>query len=64
MCVLYTGIDVDIDVEHEGQRTKVTPPTQSGGGEGDEEMEHTSSEGGASLGAKVTFNFIKPQSAS
>ncbi|XP_006781976.1 sequestosome-1 [Neolamprologus brichardi] len=46
------GIDVDIDVEHEGQRTKVTPPTQSGGGEGDEEMEHTSSEGGASLGAK------------
>lgn len=63
MCVLYTGIDVDIDVEHEGQRTKVTPPTQSGGGEGDE-MEHTSSEDGASLGAKVTFNFIKPQSAS
>lgn len=55
---------MDIDVEHEGQRTKVTPPTQSGGGEGDEEMEHTSSEGGASLGAKVTFNFIKPQSAS
>ncbi|XP_042349016.1 sequestosome-1 [Plectropomus leopardus] len=25
------GIDVDIDVEHEGQRTKVTPPSQSGG---------------------------------
>ncbi|MEQ2219558.1 hypothetical protein XENOCAPTIV_019937 [Xenoophorus captivus] len=29
------GIDVDIDVEHEGQRTKVTPPTQSGDGQGD-----------------------------
>lgn len=25
------GIDVDIDVEHEGQRSKVTPPPQSGG---------------------------------
>lgn len=61
--MFYTGIDVDIDVEHEGQRTKVTTPTQSGGGEGNEEM-HTSSEGGASLGAKVTFIFIKPQSAS
>lgn len=61
--MFYTGIDVDIDVEHEGQRTKVTTPTQSGEGEGNEEM-HTSSEGGASLGAKVTFIFIKPQSAS
>ncbi|XP_030594640.1 sequestosome-1 isoform X2 [Archocentrus centrarchus] len=54
------GIDVDIDVEHEGQRTKVTPPTQGRGSEGDEEMEHTSaegeasSEGGASLGGKVS----------
>ncbi|XP_034722372.1 sequestosome-1-like [Etheostoma cragini] len=29
------GIDVDIDVEHEGKMTKVTPPSQSGGAEGD-----------------------------
>ncbi|MEQ2284591.1 hypothetical protein AMECASPLE_023282 [Ameca splendens] len=39
------GIDVDIDVEHEGQRTKVTPPTQSGDGQGDVKLD---GEGGAS----------------
>ncbi|XP_030001795.1 sequestosome-1 isoform X1 [Sphaeramia orbicularis] len=39
------GIDVDIDVEHEGQRTKVTPPTQS---DGDVEMEGAEGGGGAS----------------
>lgn len=43
------GIDVDIDVEHEGQRTKVTPPPQSGGVEGDVEMD-----GRGSGGAKVS----------
>lgn len=43
------GIDVDIDVEHEGQRTKVTPPSQSGGVEGDVEMD-----GGGSEGSKVS----------
>ncbi|XP_023150551.1 sequestosome-1 isoform X1 [Amphiprion ocellaris] len=42
------GIDVDIDVEHEGQRTKVAPPTSGGGVEGDVEMDRASSEGGAS----------------
>ncbi|XP_070769576.1 sequestosome-1 [Enoplosus armatus] len=41
------GIDVDIDVEHEGQRTKVTPPSQSGESEGNVEMDRGSSEGGA-----------------
>ncbi|KAF3694300.1 Sequestosome-1 Protein kinase C-zeta-interacting protein [Channa argus] len=41
------GIDVDIDVEHEGQRTKVTAPSQSGGAEGDVEMD-----GGDSKGSK------------
>ncbi|RVE67624.1 hypothetical protein OJAV_G00104700 [Oryzias javanicus] len=39
------GIDVDIDVEHEGQRSKVTPPTQAGGGDDNVEMEV--SEGGS-----------------
>ncbi|XP_038142580.1 sequestosome-1 isoform X2 [Cyprinodon tularosa] len=46
------GIDVDIDVEHEGQRTKVTPPTQNGAGEGDVEMDGeggASSEGGTNM---------------
>lgn len=28
-CCIPAGIDVDIDVEHEGQRTKVTTPLQS-----------------------------------
>ncbi|XP_026199156.1 sequestosome-1 [Anabas testudineus] len=43
------GIDVDIDVEHEGQRTKVTPPSQSVGGGGDVEMD-----GGDNEGSKVS----------
>lgn len=30
MCVC-AGIDVDIDVEHNDQRTKVTPPSEDGG---------------------------------
>lgn len=30
-----TGIDVDIDVEHEGQRAKVVPPPQTERGEED-----------------------------
>lgn len=38
------GIDVDIDVEHDGQRTKVTPPNQSA----DVDME--AGEGGAAAG--------------
>ncbi|XP_041799831.1 sequestosome-1 [Chelmon rostratus] len=41
------GIDVDIDVEHEGQRTKVSPPSQSGGVEGDMERGGVSAGGGA-----------------
>ncbi|XP_029960820.1 sequestosome-1 isoform X2 [Salarias fasciatus] len=36
------GIDVDIDVEHQGQRTKVTSPTQ-----GDVEMDAASNDGEA-----------------
>lgn len=47
MCVC-AGIDVDIDVEHEGQRTKVTPPSKSGEVDGDVEMD------GASEGSKVS----------
>ncbi|XP_040903988.1 sequestosome-1 isoform X2 [Toxotes jaculatrix] len=47
------GIDVDIDVEHEGQRTKVTPPCQSGGVGGDVEMDGGGREGGASEASKV-----------
>ncbi|KAM9376614.1 LOW QUALITY PROTEIN: sequestosome-1 [Pholidichthys leucotaenia] len=43
------GIDVDIDVEHEGQRSKVTPPTQGG----DMEMEQDGTEDRASPGSKV-----------
>nr|XP_057914258.1 sequestosome-1 [Doryrhamphus excisus] len=38
------GIDVDIDVEHQGHKTKVTPPPQS---EGDVEMSGDPEEGGA-----------------
>ncbi|XP_014905995.1 sequestosome-1 [Poecilia latipinna] len=51
------GIDVDIDVEHEGQKTKVTPPTQSGAGPGDVEMNEeggASNEDGANQGSKVS----------
>ncbi|KAM9741511.1 LOW QUALITY PROTEIN: sequestosome-1 [Menidia menidia] len=49
------GIDVDIDVEHEGQRTKVTPPAQGGPpeGGGQEGGVETDGEGGASPGSKV-----------
>lgn len=48
------GIDVDIDVEHDGQRTKVTPPSQSGGEEGNVEMDGVEGvEDGASEGSKV-----------
>lgn len=39
---------MDIDVEHEGQRTKVAPPPQDGGEKGDVEMDGGSEEGGAS----------------
>lgn len=46
------GIDVDIDVEHEGRRTKVTPTTQSEVSEGDLEMDGSNCEDGASEGAK------------
>ncbi|XP_076025859.1 sequestosome-1 isoform X2 [Genypterus blacodes] len=46
------GIDVDIDVEHEGHRTKVTPPTQSEASEADVEMDGPSCEDGARKGAK------------
>lgn len=42
---------MDIDVEHEGQRTKVTPPSQSVGGGGDVEMD-----GGDNEGSKVSHN--------
>ncbi|XP_067454408.1 sequestosome-1 isoform X1 [Thunnus thynnus] len=44
------GIDVDIDVEHEGQRTKVTPPPQSRGAEGDVAMGGASGEDEANGG--------------
>uniref|UniRef100_A0A8P4K8R4 Protein ref(2)P n=3 Tax=Dicentrarchus labrax TaxID=13489 RepID=A0A8P4K8R4_DICLA len=52
------GIDVDIDVEHDGQRTKVNPPPQSGGAEGDMEIGGAnegaaSSKGGANEESKV-----------
>ncbi|XP_076595085.1 sequestosome-1 [Chaetodon auriga] len=48
------GIDVDIDVEHEGQRTKVSPPSQSGGVERDMETGGASGEGGANNGGGVS----------
>ncbi|XP_072251197.1 sequestosome-1 isoform X2 [Leuresthes tenuis] len=48
------GIDVDIDVEHEGEKTKVTPPTQGGAEEGGVEMDGGGAECGASLGSKVS----------
>lgn len=51
------GIDVDIDVEHEGQKTKVTPPTQSGAEPGDVEMNEeggASNEDGVNQGSKVS----------
>ncbi|XP_061832796.1 sequestosome-1 isoform X1 [Nerophis lumbriciformis] len=43
------GIEVDIDVEHQGQKTKVTPPPQS---EGDVEMDGAAEEGGANGGGE------------
>lgn len=47
---------MDIDVEHDGQRTKVTPPSQSGGEEGNVEMDGVEGvEGGASEGSKVSL---------
>lgn len=46
--IVCAGIDVDIDVEHEGQRTKVTPPSQSGSMEEDMEVAGAKSGGGAS----------------
>ncbi|XP_041845522.1 sequestosome-1 [Melanotaenia boesemani] len=45
------GIDVDIDVEHEGQMTKVTPPTQR---EGEDVEMDGGGEGGASPGPRVS----------
>lgn len=39
---------MDIDVEHEGQKTKVTPPSQSGGVEEDMEVGGANSGGLAS----------------
>ena len=54
VCVC-AGIDVDIDVEHKGQKTKVTPPSQSGGAEGaSSEGSKVSSEGASSEGSKVS----------
>ncbi|XP_071755674.1 sequestosome-1 [Centroberyx gerrardi] len=50
------GIDVDIDVEHEGQRTKVTPSAKPGGAGGEEGAGGTEggaeTEGPSSEGAK------------
>ncbi|XP_029368624.1 sequestosome-1 isoform X3 [Echeneis naucrates] len=48
------GIDVDIDVEHGGQRTKVAPPCQTGAAEGDLEIDGGSKESVASEGLKVS----------
>ena len=46
---MCAGIDVDIDVEHEGQRTKVTKtPSQGGDVEEDMEVAGTNNEGRAS----------------
>ncbi|XP_062332151.1 sequestosome-1 [Osmerus eperlanus] len=61
------GIDVDIDVEHEGRRTKVTPPASGGppstrsdagaggpgGTDGDMEVDDLCTDAGPSNGAKV-----------
>uniref|UniRef100_A0A1A8DWZ2 Protein ref(2)P n=1 Tax=Nothobranchius kadleci TaxID=1051664 RepID=A0A1A8DWZ2_NOTKA len=53
------GIDVDIDVEHEGQRMKVTSPTQGEEEQGEVQMDvgagesGASNEGGAKQGPKV-----------
>ncbi|XP_063737648.1 sequestosome-1 isoform X2 [Eleginops maclovinus] len=49
------GIDVDIDVEHDGQRTKVTPSTQGGTPppQGETSPPHSGGEGASSEGSKV-----------
>lgn len=62
-CV-HAGIDVDIDVEHDGQRTKVTPPSKGDGGVGGASTEkggansevanEASAAGGATEGSKVS----------
>lgn len=56
---LCAGIDVDIDVEHEGQRSKVTPPFQNqmeddmeGGAHGGDEVK---SDCGTIEGTKVRW---------
>lgn len=62
VCV-HAGIDVDIDVEHDGQRTKVTPPSKGDGGVGgastekggaNSEVGKASPAGGATEGSKVS----------
>ncbi|TKS65036.1 Sequestosome-1 Protein kinase C-zeta-interacting protein [Collichthys lucidus] len=45
------GIDVDIDVEHEGQRTKVTPPPQGAASKIDMDVGGASDGGGVSGGS-------------
>lgn len=73
MCVA-AGIDVDIDVEHDGQRTKVTPPSKKDGvvggasaekdgantekGGGNSEVSEASAASGATEGSKVSENCI------
>lgn len=64
MSCMCAGIDVDIDVEHDGQKTKVTPPPQSGEAGEDMEMGGANSEacgkggttaaGGATQESKVS----------
>ncbi|CAN9514561.1 unnamed protein product [Ophioblennius macclurei] len=51
------GIDVDIDVEHQGQRTKVTSPLQGDQTsplQGDVEMDGSSNDGNGSQSSKVS----------
>lgn len=58
MCLcVRAGIDVDIDVEHGGQRTKVAPPSKDGGvvgGAGTEKDGANSEVGGASAAGATT----------
>lgn len=51
---MCAGIDVDIDVEHDGQKTKGTPPPQSGGEGEDMEMGGANSETCGEGGATAT----------
>lgn len=53
MPCMCAGIDVDIDVEHDGQKTKVTPPPQNGEG-GDMEVGGANSEACCEGGATAT----------